>query len=152
MVCRVSGCQEGSQGCERFLRAPWNESVQHLHAASVAFETLAETLVTPVPLTRHEMRRHRYQGCSQKGLAPLATFVGPLRGGGRESVHRRCAMTFFTQAATIYPCANSPSFSSSPPHALRPRRPRRSRNRLLPRRRGRSARAPRSLLLLGVCP
>src|SRR5437764_11738879 len=37
-----------------------------------------ESAITPVPLTRHQTMASRYQGCSQKTLAPLATVLLPL--------------------------------------------------------------------------
>lgn len=39
-----------------------------------------ESPITPVPLTRHQTTTSLYQGCSQKTLAPLATFLSRYRG------------------------------------------------------------------------
>src|SRR5437763_10003401 len=46
-------------------------------AASAALESMPDSLV---PLTRHDLCGSPYQGCSQKTLAPLATFLSRYRG------------------------------------------------------------------------
>src|SRR5205814_5215265 len=67
--------QEGSQRCERFLRAPLEKDVLGFVPRQRHW---MESPITRVPLTRHQTMTSVDQGCSQKTLAPLATILLPL--------------------------------------------------------------------------
>ena|GEM_PF-1757550 len=61
-----------------------------------------------MPLTRHASRDNADQGCSQKALAPLATFASRYRGVATSNLRLHTAIYFPRVRKNFGLCSNAP--------------------------------------------
>ena len=76
--CAAIAAQDGSQGCERFLRAPLVRVLIESCRVSGTGSSNEDPSRVPVPLTRHQSYVPRYQGLLAKGARTPGYPLPPL--------------------------------------------------------------------------